>query len=60
MFPVSIQTDANIIFSMILQGPVVTDNGNFILDWVFDQPSDDWSRTNTTLKLIPGMWTNRP
>ena len=34
----------------------MTDNGNFILDWVFDECSSDWSATHTTLKLIPGEW----
>ncbi|XP_052772574.1 ribose-5-phosphate isomerase-like [Mya arenaria] len=35
-------------------GPVVTDNGNFIIDWVFDRPGD-WNQINTTLKMIPGV-----
>ncbi|XP_065346485.1 ribose-5-phosphate isomerase [Cloeon dipterum] len=37
-------------------GPVVTDNGNFILDWKF--PTDvtfDWKSTNTTITMIPGV-----
>ena len=36
-----------------LQGPVVTDNGNFILDWQFDC-QQDWAAVNTAIKLIPG------
>ncbi|XP_006875913.1 PREDICTED: ribose-5-phosphate isomerase [Chrysochloris asiatica] len=35
-------------------GPVVTDNGNFILDWKFDQVHK-WSEVNTTIKMIPGV-----
>ncbi|KAK3595838.1 hypothetical protein CHS0354_014658 [Potamilus streckersoni] len=35
-------------------GPLVTDNGNFILDWKFDK-TDDWWKINTELKLIPGI-----
>ncbi|XP_060597315.1 ribose-5-phosphate isomerase-like [Ruditapes philippinarum] len=35
-------------------GPVVTDNGNFILDWVFDKPGN-WQEINTKLKMIPGV-----
>ncbi|XP_048772260.1 ribose-5-phosphate isomerase-like [Ostrea edulis] len=36
-------------------GPVVTDNGNFVLDWKFSNPCDDWDKCNTTIKLIPGV-----
>nr|XP_030693270.1 ribose-5-phosphate isomerase isoform X5 [Globicephala melas]XP_033693911.1 ribose-5-phosphate isomerase isoform X5 [Tursiops truncatus] len=44
-------------------GPVVTDNGNFILDWKFDRVHK-WSEVNTTIKMIPGpssypVWNNR-
>lgn len=35
-------------------GPVVTDNGNFILDCKFT-PQKDWSAVNTALKMIPGV-----
>ncbi|KAM9053908.1 ribose-5-phosphate isomerase isoform 2-T2 [Megaptera novaeangliae] len=35
-------------------GPVVTDNGNFILDWKFDRVHK-WSEVNTTIKMIPGV-----
>jgi len=35
------------------QGPVVTDNGNFILDWKFDKVHE-WSEVNTAIKMIPG------
>ncbi|KAM7099049.1 ribose-5-phosphate isomerase isoform 2-T2 [Molossus nigricans] len=33
-------------------GPVVTDNGNFILDWKFDRVHK-WSEVNTAIKMIP-------
>ncbi|XP_007175434.2 ribose-5-phosphate isomerase [Balaenoptera acutorostrata] len=35
-------------------GPVVTDNGNFILDWKFDRVHK-WSEVNPTIKMIPGV-----
>jgi len=38
-----------------VQGPVVTDNGNFIVDWKFDTTKIwDWPDVHTRLKLIPG------
>ncbi|XP_072941510.1 ribose-5-phosphate isomerase [Epargyreus clarus] len=36
-------------------GPVVTDNGNFILDWVFSNQDLDWEKVNTIIKMIPGV-----
>lgn len=36
-------------------GPVVTDNGNFILDWRNFQPDYNWENVNTQLNLIPGV-----
>ncbi|XP_050307853.1 ribose-5-phosphate isomerase [Anthonomus grandis grandis] len=36
-------------------GPVVTDNGNFILDWKeFDQ-NLDWAKVNQGIMMIPGV-----
>lgn len=32
---------------------MVTDNGNFILDWKFDKVHE-WSEVNTAIKMIPG------
>lgn len=32
---------------------MVTDNGNFILDWKFDRVHK-WSEVNTAIKMIPG------
>lgn len=36
-------------------GPVITDNGNFILDWVFKSQDLDWDKVNTNIKMIPGV-----
>lgn len=42
-------------------GPVVTDNNNFILDWVFETKDDndnikhDWKLINNCIKMIPGV-----
>nr|CAB3265691.1 ribose-5-phosphate isomerase-like [Phallusia mammillata] len=35
-------------------GPVVTDNGNFILDWKFDKVHK-WSEVHKEIKLMPGV-----
>lgn len=35
-------------------GPVVTDNGNFVLDWVFDGKFD-WTNVNQQIMMIPGV-----
>lgn len=39
---------------VVLQGPVVTDNGNFILDWHFPEVKFEWDSVNSAIKLIPG------
>jgi len=36
-------------------GPVVTDNGNFILDWHFPEDKFEWDSVNSAIKLIPGV-----
>ena len=36
-------------------GPVVTDNGNFILDWHFENGDLDWEKVNQEIKMIPGV-----
>jgi len=36
-------------------GPVVTDNGNFILDLKLSKPIDDLARLAVELKMIPGV-----
>jgi len=41
---------------LLVQGPVITDNGNFILDWHFpDVDSNSWKRINMELSSIPGV-----
>jgi ribose 5-phosphate isomerase A len=37
------------------QGPVITDNGNFILDWQFPENLTDWNKINMEISLIPGV-----
>lgn len=37
-------------------GPCVTDNGNFILDWLFDtDKSTNWETVNNAIISIPGV-----
>lgn len=37
-------------------GPVITDNGNFLLDWKFDTRKEhDWQAVNARLIAIPGL-----
>ncbi|KAG5671812.1 hypothetical protein PVAND_001987 [Polypedilum vanderplanki] len=37
-------------------GPIVTDNGNFILDWFFDgSPTTDFDGINREIMMIPGV-----
>ncbi|OWF40448.1 ribose-5-phosphate isomerase-like [Mizuhopecten yessoensis] len=36
-------------------GPVVTDNGNFILDWVAPENTHNWEVVNQKIKMIPGV-----
>lgn len=37
-------------------GPCVTDNGNFILDWIFDQQREiNWMEVNQQIQMIPGV-----
>lgn len=44
-------------------GPVITDNGNFILDWTFPKvlpngrprSTKEWTELNLRLKMIPGI-----
>ncbi len=47
--------------SCFLKGPVITDNGNFVLDWIFETKDDndnvnyDWDTINNSIKMIPGV-----
>lgn len=36
-------------------GPVITDNGNFILDWKDYLQDVDWENVNREIKMIPGV-----
>ncbi|CAG2195594.1 rpiA [Mytilus edulis] len=36
-------------------GPVVTDNGNFVIDWQFQSLPQDWNQINQQIVLIPGV-----
>lgn len=47
--------DVKIRMAVAKAGPVVTDNGNFILDWHFPQDISDWSKINEEISLIPGV-----
>ncbi|EZA55280.1 hypothetical protein DMN91_006606 [Ooceraea biroi] len=46
---------AKIRMALSKAGPVVTDNGNFILDWQFPGNLTDWNKINTEISLIPGV-----
>ena len=50
--------DGEVVLRMAVTkaGPVVTDNGNFILDWKFQQESRrDWKHVEVVVKMIPGV-----
>ncbi|KAK9875555.1 hypothetical protein WA026_009363 [Henosepilachna vigintioctopunctata] len=36
-------------------GPVITDNGNFILDWIHSDIEANWEKINVELLQIPGL-----
>ncbi|XP_076240410.1 ribose-5-phosphate isomerase [Calliopsis andreniformis] len=36
-------------------GPVITDNGNFILDWHFPEDLTNWYKINTEILMMPGV-----
>ncbi|GCC19949.1 ribose-5-phosphate isomerase [Chiloscyllium punctatum] len=46
--------EAELRMAISKAGPVVTDNGNFILDWKFNNVSD-WRKLNVGIKMIPGV-----
>lgn len=40
-------------------GPCITDNGNFILDWIFDAEKNfDWEKIEKKFNQIPGILGN--
>ncbi|XP_047371569.1 ribose-5-phosphate isomerase [Vespa velutina] len=47
--------DVKIRMAVAKAGPVITDNGNFILDWHFPQDLSDWNKINEEILLMPGV-----
>lgn len=47
--------DVKVRMALAKAGPVVTDNGNFILDWHFPQDLSNWNRINTDISMMPGV-----
>lgn len=47
--------NAELRMAVAKAGPVVTDNGNFILDWKEFKQGSNWEKVNTELVLIPGV-----
>ncbi|CDS35896.1 ribose 5 phosphate isomerase [Echinococcus multilocularis] len=48
--------EVNIRMGVAKMGPVISDNGNFIMDWKFEPtPSIDWQQINVELNMIPGV-----
>ncbi|KAB0798837.1 hypothetical protein PPYR_06717 [Photinus pyralis] len=47
--------EVNLRMAVAKAGPVITDNGNFILDWVNFKQLDDWKEVNTAIRMIPGV-----
>lgn len=41
--------------AVVKAGPIVTDNGNFILDWKEYDQNVNWNKINTELLSIPGV-----
>ncbi|XP_012283374.1 ribose-5-phosphate isomerase [Orussus abietinus] len=46
---------AKIRMAVAKAGPVVTDSGNFILDWHFPHDISDWEKINIAISMIPGI-----
>ncbi|CAH0381724.1 unnamed protein product [Bemisia tabaci] len=47
---------ATLRMSKMKAGPVITDNGNLILDWVFPTSETfNWDEVNKTIKMMPGV-----
>lgn len=48
--------EASLRLALKKAGPIVTDNGNFLLDWKFVAKREyDWDEVNRTLSMIPGV-----
>lgn len=51
-----LQGECKLRMAVAKAGPCVTDNGNFILDWIFDQKREtNWAETNQRIQMIPGV-----
>ncbi|KAJ8876236.1 hypothetical protein PR048_024146 [Dryococelus australis] len=46
---------ADLRMAKMKAGPVITDNGNFILDWKFPPSEYNWQEVNEKLTMIPGV-----
>lgn len=46
---------ANLRMAVKKCGPVVTDNGNFVIDWQFASLPEDWNKINQQIIMIPGV-----
>lgn len=47
--------EAKLRMAVSKAGPCVTDNGNFILDWINFDKDSDWNHVNNTLMHMPGV-----
>ncbi|KAH8305937.1 hypothetical protein KR018_004951 [Drosophila ironensis] len=48
--------EASLRMAKVKAGPIVTDNGNFLLDWKFIANREyDWREVNRTITMIPGV-----
>jgi len=54
--PLQQKIEAELRIGKLKVGSLVTDNGNFILDWKFPALDFDWASVNTASKVIPGMY----
>jgi ribose 5-phosphate isomerase A len=46
---------AELRYSPRKMGPLITDNGNFILDWIFEKKDHDWKCVDQKIKLLSGV-----
>lgn len=48
--------DLQLRMAVAKAGPVITDNGNFLLDWFFEgSPTTDFDGINREIMMIPGV-----
>ncbi|OAD52092.1 Ribose-5-phosphate isomerase [Eufriesea mexicana] len=46
---------AQVRMALAKAGPVITDNGNFILDWHFPEGLSNWNKINIEISMMPGV-----